>query len=482
VNTSMTSHSGVYCRMHPVFSPENPDSPYMNLLYSAVQRQGGVGNVETAMTSAMSPYLSMQGSSNIRNMRNASIDTVSAIYAQIDSVSSCEDVRERGGKAGGGVKTSSDGEKQKRRSSSSRSKHLAEFKELMIEVEKKRHFRVGLNLFNSVPEMGIDYLVKQSYLDLSPGSVAKFVYKNPGLSKAKVGEYLGNLQSAFSMKVLNCFMQEFNFSGMRIDKSLRKVMEFMRVPGEAQKIEKIMDEFGKRYNKCNPSFAAKLKSADSVVTLAYAVMLLNTDLHTPNLKADKKMLEKEFMNNIRGADDGNDFDSKLLKSIYKGIKKQAFSVGVDHVTQTQLLQAGMTGKDVPRLAEHHRRLVCLCRLSEVIDINSKKESDSGIHARDIWLFNDMLVTTKQAGKSPGKGGHALYSYRDCFSLKSLEVTLFHTPVYKYGIQISRKGDGNVLATLNAGSEQDRYKFVMDLQESIFEMDLMDRALKQANLK
>merc|ERR1712203_1166965 len=132
----------------------------------------------------------------------------------------------------------------------------------------------------------------------------------------------------------------------------------------------------------------------------------------------------------------------------------------DHVTQTQLLQAGMTGKDVPRLAEHHRRLVCLCRLSEVIDINSKKESDSGIHARDIWLFNDMLVTTKQAGKSPGKGGHALYSY---------------------GIQISRKGDGNVLATLNAGSEQDRYKFVMDLQESIFEMDLMDRALKQANL-
>ena len=39
----------------------------------------------------------------------------------------------------------------------------------------------------------------------------------------------------------------------------------------------------------------------------------------------------------------------------------------------------------------------------------------------------------------------------------------------------------MLATLNADSEQDRYKFVMDLQESIFEMDLMERAFREANL-
>ena len=58
--TSMTSHSSVYVKMHPVFSADSPDSPYMNLLYSAVQRQGGTGSVETAM----SPYLAMTGMSN----------------------------------------------------------------------------------------------------------------------------------------------------------------------------------------------------------------------------------------------------------------------------------------------------------------------------------------------------------------------------------------------------------------------------------
>lgn len=105
-----------------------------------------------------------------------------------------------------------------------------------------------------------------------------------GLSKEKVGEYLGNLQSPFSMKVLFHFMEEFNFSGQRIDKSLRSLMQFVRVSGEAQKIEKIIEVFGKRYNKCNPGFASKLKSQDSVVTLGFAAMLLNTDLHTPNLR------------------------------------------------------------------------------------------------------------------------------------------------------------------------------------------------------
>jgi len=474
-NTSMTSHSGVYVKMHPmtperpVFAPENPDSEYMNLLYSAVQRQGGTGSVENAM----SPYLEM--TNNVKNLRNAAIDSVSAIYAQIESSrGSSEDLSCQAGGSRGGPAALID---KQRRSHTNKSKALAEFRELMLEVEKKRHFRVGLNLFNTNPDMGIDYLVKQNFIELSPLSVAKFLNKNQGLAKAKVGDYLGQLQSAFCMKVLSVFMEEFDFSGQRIDKALRQLLDYVKVPGEAQKIEKIMEVFGKRFNKCNPSFASKLKCQESIVTLAFAIMLLNTDLHTTNLKADRKMLEKEFMNNLKQADDGNDFDHKLLKSVYKGIKKQPFSSGLDHVAQTNLLQANLTGK-APQLAESHRRLVCLCRLSEVLDINTKKDLESQNHPRDIWLFNDMMVITKAAGKS---NGNHIYNYRESFPLRGMEVTLFHTPVFKYGIQVTRKTDSAVLTTLNADSEQDRYKFVMDLQESIFEMDLMERAFREANL-
>jgi IQ motif/SEC7 domain-containing protein len=189
------------------------------------------------------------------------------------------------------------------------------------------------------------------------------------------------------------------------------------------------------------------------------------------------MTEKDFINNLKGSDSGIDFDHKLLKSIYKAIKKQELRSGVDHVMQAALLRTRISGK-VPHLAEPHRRLVCLCRLAEVVDINTKKEADANNHYRDIWLFNDMMLVTKVSGKA---GSSAVYSYKDSFHLSGLEVTLFRTSVYKYGIQISRKGDSAVLATLAASSEHDQYKFVMDIQESIFEMDVMGHALRDANL-
>lgn len=57
-----------------------------------------------------------------------------------------------------------------------------------------------------------------------------------------------------------------------------------RLPGEAQKIDRFMEKFAERYLKCNP---ASFKSADVAYVLAYSVIMLNTDLHNPQVK--KKM-------------------------------------------------------------------------------------------------------------------------------------------------------------------------------------------------
>ena len=203
---------------------------------------------------------------------------------------------------------------------------------------------------------------------------------------------------------------------------------------------------------------------------------------------EKKMKLSDFVTNLDGVDGGGNFDPKLLKSIYKSIKKRQFEGGEDHVAQTQLIQQSIAhhSKQMPQLAEPHRRLVCLCRLYEVIDINATKKPVD-LHQRDIFLFNDLVVVTKQtsaAASATDKHHHRrqqstnAYSYRDSFHLKGLEVTLFHTPVFDFGIQISRKSTDCVLLTLNAGSEHDRYKFVMDLQESIFEVNQMEKAVAQ----
>lgn len=120
------------------------------------------------------------------------------------------------------------------------------------EVIRKRLYRVGLNLFNKKPEAGILYLVKKKFLEGTSPSVARFLISRKGLSKQMIGEYLANLQSPFSLACLEHFASEIDLSTLPIDLSLRRFQSFLRMPGEAQKIERIMETFSRRYAVCNP--------------------------------------------------------------------------------------------------------------------------------------------------------------------------------------------------------------------------------------
>ncbi len=155
------------------------------------------------------------------------------------------------------------------------------------EVIRKRHYRTGLNIFNKRPEKGIAYLIRRGFLEHSPQAVARFLITRKGLSKQMIGEYLGNLSHPFNMAVLECFALEMDFSGMQIDTALRKFQTYFRMPGEAQKIERLMEVFSGRFCQCNPDVVSKLHSTDTTFILAFAIILLNTDLHTPSLKPEK---------------------------------------------------------------------------------------------------------------------------------------------------------------------------------------------------
>jgi len=148
--------------------------------------------------------------------------------------------------------------------------------------------------------------------------------------------------------------------------------------------------------------------------------MLNTDLHTPNLKADRRMKCEDFIKNLRGIDDCMDIDKNLLIGIYERIKETEFKTASDHVTQVMKVQKTIVGKKL-NLAVPHRRLVCYCRLYE-IDINKKERQ--GLHQREVFLFNDLLVVTKIFTK---KKSSVTYTFRNSFSLVGLVVTLLDVP-------------------------------------------------------
>lgn len=70
----------------------------------------------------------------------------------------------------------------------------------------------------------------------------------------------------------------------------------------------------------------------------------------------------------------------------------------------------------------HRRLVCYCRLYEVFDTYKKERP--GVHQREVFLFNDLLVITKILSK---KKNSVTYTFRQSYPLTGLTVSLFQMP-------------------------------------------------------
>jgi brefeldin A-inhibited guanine nucleotide-exchange protein len=144
----------------------------------------------------------------------------------------------------------------------------------------------GITLFNRKPSKGVDFLISSKKIAGSPEAVASFLKNTSGLNETVIGDYLGEREE-FSLKVMHAYVDSFNFKGMHFGEAIRFFLRGFRLPGEAQKIDRIMEKFAERYCKCNPS---SFTSADTAYVLAYSVIMLNTDAHN-NMVKDKVCLQ-----------------------------------------------------------------------------------------------------------------------------------------------------------------------------------------------
>lgn len=55
---------------------------------------------------------------------------------------------------------------------------------------------------------------------------------------------------------------------MQVDVALRKFQAYFRLPGEAQKIERLVEVFSRRYCLCNPDLVQRLRTHDTVCSEA----------------------------------------------------------------------------------------------------------------------------------------------------------------------------------------------------------------------
>ncbi|GJD07126.1 Brefeldin A-inhibited guanine nucleotide-exchange protein 2 [Galdieria sulphuraria] len=188
-------------------------------------------------------------------------------------------------------------------------------------LQIKREVDEAIRFFNFDADQGIDYLCKVGYLRRDPKEIAKFLLKTEGLDATMVGQYLGD-GNEFHMEVMHEFVDLHDFVDLKFDEAIRLFLSNFRLPGEAQKIDRIMEKFASRYCACNPELFA---NADTAYVLAYAVIMLNTDAHHPQVK--HKMSKEEFIKNNRGINDGEDLPEEFLGELYDRIVNEEIRLG-----------------------------------------------------------------------------------------------------------------------------------------------------------
>ncbi|KAM0852329.1 hypothetical protein ACQ4PT_051816 [Festuca glaucescens] len=250
-------------------------------------------------------------------------------------------------------------------------------------LEQRRAYKIelqkGISLFNRKPSKGIDFLTKSKKIGQSPEDVASFLRNTAGLNATMIGDYLGE-RDEFPLKVMHAYVDALNFEGMDFGEAIRYYLRGFRLPGEAQKIDRVMEKFAERYCKCNPN---SFTSADTAYVLAYSVIMLNTDAH--NMMVKDKMSKSDFIRNNRGIDDGKDLPESYLSTLYDQIVKNEIKMSAD--------------SSVPQ-NKQPSSVMKLLGLDNIINlVNWKQAEDKALGANDLLIKNIHEKFKAKSGKS-----------------------------------------------------------------------------------
>ncbi|KAF5661854.1 GEA2-GDP GTP exchange factor [Fusarium heterosporum] len=196
--------------------------------------------------------------------------------------------------------------------------------------EQRRRKKIiikGASKFNEKPKAGLGYLEAQGIIKDStdPVAVAKFLKGTSRVNKKVLGDFISKRGNE---AILGAFIDLFDFSGKRVDEALRQFLESFRLPGEAPLIATIVEAFSEKF--CSNDTTGEVADKDAVYILTYAIILLNTDQHNPNLDAKKRMTLEDFARNLRGTNNGQNFAAEYLQTIYESIKSNEIILPDEH--------------------------------------------------------------------------------------------------------------------------------------------------------
>ena len=84
----------------------------------------------------------------------------------------------------------------------------------------EQELAVAVHKFNDKPKAGVNHLISRGVIPHEAGAVAHFLRSTKGLSKRRIGDYLGE-RSDFTVHVLAAYSHAFDFGGMSFVEAVR---------------------------------------------------------------------------------------------------------------------------------------------------------------------------------------------------------------------------------------------------------------------
>ncbi|OHS94839.1 Cytohesin-3 [Tritrichomonas foetus] len=203
--------------------------------------------------------------------------------------------------------------------------------EIIGELEVEDQLTEAVYNFNVSPKTGIKKLCEFYHVPSTPENMAHILHTTDGLMSEKIGEFLSDGKSE---SILLAYFKEMDLNMSFINAIRKFISGSLRLPGEAEQIDRIVHGFAKVYVLANPSVFA---NSDIAYILAFAIIMLNSDQHNPLMS--KRMTAKEFISNIRGAISASDISDHTLQQMYDDIKENPLKFGEESKSEFLALSA-----------------------------------------------------------------------------------------------------------------------------------------------
>jgi hypothetical protein len=240
-------------------------------------------------------------------------------------------------------------------------------------------------------------LTKEVLVDLglrdNPRAAAAWLHHASGVDCALLGHLLGDPAET---QLMEAYVHKLELRGITLDQALRRLLKGFRLPGEAQKIDRLMDSFAKYWCASQNDSSATLRP-DIAYVVAFALIMLNTDLHNPSVK--RKMTLQDFQRSLAGIDSGADLSAQWVAELYEGIKTK--EIVLEHTfTERRKPAAMVSDLDADMLKRLH------------LKARFKGGVDALMVARRLSAFEHepqplVLVPRKDTGARKDTGGSTL---------------------------------------------------------------------------